>query len=141
MSEQVKKAEPSEPVKDSSKKDFSELQEAMDSLPADDRINLRITPDGDYTMGHYKNRRKLEKTGDGHQFQIRNINGDGLTLHNTYYGWRREVELRDNMGQVYDTVYQNAIGYDFEGQYQDAEKVVKDGAAWLTKREKERLGR
>ena len=121
--------------------DFKPLQEALDNLSPDDHIDLRITPEGDYTLGHYKNRRTLEKTGEGHQFKIKNVNGEGLTLHNTYYGWQRHVDLKDNMNQVYDTVVQNAVGYDFEGFYKSAEKAVMDGAAWLAEREKERLSK
>ena len=118
-----------------------DLQSAMDNTVNGERLEFRIDLMGNATEGHYKSRKHLEPTGNGFKFRITNTEGR-LSLRNLDYGYLKQIELKDEHGNVYSTVEQNAQGHDFDEQpYKNAEDVIKDATAWLKVREKERTKR
>lgn len=143
MTEDIKEKQSKETKKVSSSTVF-DLQAEMDNLPLGGRAEFRVSLDGSIVKGHYVDRVKLIPTSDGYKFRIER-GEQGVKMRNIDYGWQRQVDLKDEYGNTYDTVSVNAQGTkdvpELENKvYTMAEEMTRDMINWLQVREKERLG-
>ncbi len=119
-------------------------------LEKDASEEFRLTVDGKLTKGHWINKGRAQPTGDGYKFTLYRYNpflkGDQPKMNNGFYylqnhdyGWQQQVELKDG-DTVYDTVVNNAQGYDFEkSPFMDADTALGAAIEWLKQREVERV--
>lgn len=103
--------------------------------------DLRISVSGKLTAGHYKNVSTADPT-DATGFKFRVFKDSGLfTIENLDYGWLQECQVRDDLGNVYDTEVRCRQGYPFTADPSDskslpinfrtAEDAVAAGLKWL----------
>lgn len=129
-----------------------------ENMEVGDILELRITPEGKITKGHWKSRARLIASGEGFKFTIKCSQGmmvqkeDGTTsfienedgtigylLKNLDYGWKKVTPILDERHKAYDTRIQNAHGYDFENiLYPTIENAINASVGWLKSMEENR---
>ena len=102
-------------------------------------FECRITPEGQLTEGHWKNRGKLIPSGDGYKFTIERDERGFVFLKNLDYGWQKQNELKDERGKTYDVVEVNAQGHDFNNEpFASIDDAYEFAVKWLNDKEDNR---